>query len=278
MTAMPLSLPFDARWQQILPDIKVAALDLDDTLLNPDKQISPGTLQALEAWLAAGRHIVVATGRPPRLAKTIPACLQIHPLICYNGAWIEYRDKLLYKNQIPAADTHRFLNSLLLHFPDMWVGIESDDVMYEPYARRPDRESVICDMRDLRRPAAKILFVPSSMTPAQYTMIRHLAPAGTTWQKSVQYDLLQIMGPNTDKAAALAWWLQTQGLSLDQAVAVGDDTNDLGMVAAARLGVAMQNAVGSVQEAADFITASNREDGVAKVLESVLAAVDAPVP
>ena len=78
------------------------------------------------------------------------------------------------------------------------------------------------------------------------------------------------MPSGASKAAALGWLLDRWGLSQEDVVAFGDDVNDVEMVAEAGLGVAMANAVPEVKAAADRITVSNEEDGVAVVLEEFL--------
>ena len=271
MPPTPLPSAFRGVWRARAQSIRIAALDLDDTLLTPGKEVSARTQAALEAWVSTGRQLILATGRPPRLAKAVPDFLRDVPMICYNGAWIETQGKVLYRNVIPAAAAQAFLRRILTRYPDQWLGLEAEDMLYEPRKARPQFESVVCDLRTVHKPAAKIILRPSQLEPGQEAWIRKALPPGCVWLGSVQYDIGQIMAPDTDKATALAWWLEANGLSFAQVVAVGDDTNDARMVACAATGVAMGNAVPEVQDAADFITADNRADGAARVLESIVA-------
>ena len=71
--------------------ISVLAVDLDETLLRSDGSVSPRTLETLAVWEAAGKRLVIATGRPPRSARKIPDALLHLPCVCYNGAAI-YQD------------------------------------------------------------------------------------------------------------------------------------------------------------------------------------------
>lgn len=271
MTPAPLPSSFSGVWRARAQSIRLAALDLDDTLLTPGKEVSARTQAALEAWVHTGRQVLLATGRPPRYAKAVPDFLRDAPMICYNGAWIETQGRILYRNDIPAADAQAFLCRILTRYPDQWLGLEADDALYEPRKSRPHFDSVVCDLRTVHKPAAKIILRPSEMAPGQEEWIRNALPSGCIWLNSVQYDICQIMAPHTDKATALAWWLEANGMSFAQVVAVGDDTNDARMVACAATGVAMGNAVPEVQRAADFVTADNRADGAARVLESIVA-------
>ncbi len=265
------SLPavFPDAWKSRVSGLHVAALDLDDTLLTQEKDVAPETRKAVEAWLDSGREIVIATGRPPRYAREIPEFLHCHPRICYNGAWIEYRRQVIYRNPIPADTSQEFLGRVLSTFPDLWIGCESDDVYYAS-SEAPHRRAIVCDLESLAKPAYKIILRPSQMDECQLSMIEDMRPVGTTWLQSDLYDLIQIAARGTDKSAALRWWLETKGMTLQQALAVGDDTNDVGMLACTGMGVAMANAADTVKEAADFITSDNRSGGVAKVLNHVL--------
>ncbi len=266
------SLPavFAGAWKSRVLGLHVAALDLDDTLLTKEKEVAPETRRALEAWLDSGREIIIATGRPPRHAREIPEFLHCHPRICYNGAWLEYRQRVIYRNPIPADTGQKFMQQVLSAFPGLWIGYEADDIYYAS-GEAPHRQAIVCDLRRLVKPAYKIILRPSLMEERQLRAIACMRPAGTTWLRSDRYDLVQIAARGTDKSAALRWWLEARGLSLQQALAVGDDTNDAGMLASTGMGVAMANGVDEVKEAADFITLDNRSDGVAKVLHQVLA-------
>jgi hydroxymethylpyrimidine pyrophosphatase-like HAD family hydrolase len=79
------------------------------------------------------------------------------------------------------------------------------------------------------------------------------------------------MSATADKSNALAHLVERWGYSIEQVVAFGDDINDVGMVAASGLGVAVENAVPEVIAVADHVTASNNADGVAAVLREFLA-------
>ena len=81
---------------------------------------------------------------------------------------------------------------------------------------------------------------------------------------------LEVMPKGIDKALSLARLLEVLGMTKDQMIACGDGYNDLTMVQFAGLGVAMENAVLPLRKAADYITLSNNEDGVAHVVEKFM--------
>ena len=249
--------------------ISVVAVDLDETLLRSDRSVSPRTLDALAAWETAGNRLVIATGRPPRSARRIPDPLRHLPCICYNGAAIYLNDRPHYTRTIPARDAWQIVDFLLTTLPEGRVGIEIDDVLY---VNRPTDRPGCQYTPDLlgmaARPAAKIL-----MSMTEYLAADPSAdglPDSAQVLLSEKYDLAQIMPSQSSKATALRHLTDEWGVSMRHVAAFGDDVNDVDMVQAAGLGVAMANAVVEVKAVADRITASNDADGVAVVVEELL--------
>lgn len=249
--------------------ISVVAVDLDETLLCNDGNVSPRTLAALAGWERAGRRVVIATGRPPRSARKIPDSLLHLPCICYNGAAIYQGGQLAYSRTIPAQDTWAIVERLLAAMPEGRVGLEIEDILY---VNKPtDRPGTLYtpDLLGMAtRPAAKII-----MSLSEYLQAVPSAnglPHSARVLLSEKYDLAQIMPSCSSKATALAHLMGEWGIPLAQVAAFGDDVNDVEMVAEAGLGVAMDNAVPEVKAVADRITLSNDEDGVAVVVEELL--------
>lgn len=261
----------------------VLAVDLDDTLLADAKTISRRNRDALAAWRGSGRRIVVATGRPPRATRTVATDLVDLPMICYNGAWIEQQNKVLFQSAIPVDDARRVVAAIQSAAPECRLGVEIADQLY---LNHEVEWPGVCLVRDVLahtdRPVAKILASlaeldaacqPSdgqvnSASPSE-TLLRTLPPSARALV-SPKYDLVQVIPHSASKAAALRWLLERWGLSIDEVIAFGDDVNDVEMIAEAGLGVAMANAVPEVKAVADRITTSNLEDGVAAVLEELL--------
>ncbi len=261
----------------------VLAVDLDETLLDGESGVSARTMAALERWRDSGRRIVIATGRPPRSTRMIPPALHSYPWICYNGAWIEVEGRVLYETTIPVEDARGIVAAILAAAPDCLLGVEIADQLYTNREGKWTNFTLVSDvLAHTTGPTAKILTSLSDMDAAQDVpangqvtarqseiFLRGL-PRSSRPLISPKYDLVQVMPRGASKAAALHWLLDRWGLSQEDVVAFGDDVNDVEMVAEAGLGVAMANAVPEVKAAADRITVSNEEDGVAVVLEEFL--------
>ncbi len=265
---------------------RIIALDLDETLLRSDKSLSSRTLDLLQQWREHGNEIVVATGRPPRsVDEVIPDLLQDVPWVCYNGAEVQLNGRTTFVDLIPTESARHLVDWALKSLPAWRMGVEIDNTLYvnRPFDR-PKRYVLAPDLLEvIHQPAAKVLFfdqgqndyTPTAMNGEDpFIHLRPLLsalPPDTRPMLSQKYRLAQFLSATADKAVALRFVVEGLGLSMEQTIAFGDDVNDAQMVKEAGLGVAVANAAPEVLAAADRVTASNDEDGVALVLEELLA-------
>jgi Cof subfamily protein (haloacid dehalogenase superfamily) len=254
--------------------LTVAACDLDDTLLQSNGTVSPRTEAAITRWLESGRRFVIATGRPPRtIGEKLPPVLQQVPWICYNGAEIRQEGAVLFREFIPEGALPPLIDRLLTNFPDATVGIELDDLLWLNRPRQQpsayNRHHRVADLRTVaHRSSAKLLIFAEELDAV--TAACEPLPPGTRLMLSGRYHFLQLMSTDADKVHALSHLLGQWGESLECVVAFGDDINDVDLLRCAGLGVAVSNAWPPAREAADLVTDSNDEDGVAAVLERLL--------
>ena len=252
--------------------ISVVAVDLDDTIVRSDGTISDRTLAALRCWEERGRHVVIATGRPPRSTRLIPDKLHHLPWICYNGAVIHLGEEVLYEDYFAAEDTRRIVEAILAAAPSCRLGVEIGDVLYLNQPTERPGTFHVADLLDVaEQPAAKVLLSMEQFQALEPVL--ETLPESARVLLSDKYNLAQIMPYTSSKERALHHLVENWGLSMENVAAFGDDTNDVEMVRGARLGVAMENAVPEVKAVADRITASNDEDGVAMVVEELLAEI-----
>jgi len=269
--------------RQTQSDIRVLALDLDDTLLRSDSTISRETLDSLLQWRALGHHVVIATGRPPRaIEEVLPPQLHDTPWICYNGAQVLEKGETIFEDLIPTGDVREILSWAQVNLPQWRMGVEIDNQLF--MNRPPDQPKQYQHAPDLlavaTRPAAKILFFDAAddhlargqleSFSAFESLLAHL-PASTRPMHSSRYRLLQLLSCSADKAEALSFTVGRWNLSLTHVMAFGDDVNDVEMVRQSGSGVAVANAVPEVLAVADRITGTNDEDGVAAVLRNLMS-------
>lgn len=250
--------------------ISVAAVDLDDTLLSSNGTLAPATEAALEAWLNSGRRVVIATGRPPRaVADKLPPLLHELPWVCYNGAEVRCNGAVLYRNYIRGGALRDIVLRIQAEFDDAIIGMELDDELWVNRPRpKPGRYQVVDLLDKVHLPTPKMLCFTERI--ADLIAMLEPPPPGTRQLASGRYQFTQLLAENADKRVGLEFLLAGWGLDMRSVVAFGDDVNDIDMLAAAALGVAVDNALDTVKDAANVHTASNDEQGVAIVLEELL--------
>jgi len=266
---------------------KLIVTDMDGTLLNSDKQVSPETLEALQALMRTGARFTLATGRIYRAAKRYADQIGITtPLICCNGAVIvdPVTDELLYGAPIPVTIGRQVLEIARRY--DVYFHLYDKETIYSermekliayfqrismdhPPEHRVQTELVpdalaLFDQKDIY----KIGFHYDNSERSAEMRREIEAIEGITGYKSLDtiYDVL-LTGVN--KGTALARLCGILGVSREEVMAFGDNENDLEMLEYAGMGVAMANAEAFVHDVADHVTASNDDEGVLRALEAV---------
>lgn len=247
----------------------IAAFDLDGTLLRSDSTISDRTLAVLEECRTRGVKLVIATGRSPRTAAmVIPEGLQPACLVCHNGAEI-WNGTRIAQNAIDPGTAKEIVGVIRSHCPKARLYCGIDDILYTEHDRDPAIFTPVDDiLAVIDRPVAKIAF--DRIDTIDEDLLRRQLPRSCRFIITCGNRLGEIMTPTATKAWGIRRVAEHWGLGLADVVAFGDETNDTEMIFESGLGVAMANAHPEVKEAADHITASNDEDGVAVVLERLM--------
>ena len=268
---------------------KLIALDLDGTLLLPDKSLSARNRAALDAAAAAGIRIVPATGRLyAGLPDFIRALPYLRYLIAINGAQVydAAEQKILHRADL-SAETALAIYDVMETLPVAY-DCYRDGKAYMP--RRfldaletyiPDNPVVRKMVRDLRipvddlqamvradnRPIQKLqcFFADGAARPRLMKLFAERFPTAAV--SSSLGNNIEINDGAARKGNALLALCAHLGIDPAETVAFGDGINDIDMLRAAGTGVAMANAEPEVLAAADAVTAANTEDGVARYIE-----------
>jgi Cof subfamily protein (haloacid dehalogenase superfamily) len=261
--------------------IRLVASDLDGTLLRPDETVSERTRAALAAVRDAGITVVLVTGRQPRSLGPIAERLGVGGIaICANGAlvWDLDTGTLVDSSPLAADLAARLVRTLRETIPGVLFAVElegsfgreagwSDGLVAAPSAvLEADALELIAG------PVVKLLVRHPSLPFAELAERARAAvgdDAVATW---AGLRLVEISAAGVTKAFALERLCHRLGVAAGEVVAVGDMPNDLAMLAWAGTAVAVANAAREVLDAADEVTAANTEDGVALLLERILAA------
>ena len=261
--------------------IRLVASDLDGTLLLPDETVSERTRNALAAAKEAGITVVLVSGRQPRSLAPIAERIGVGGIaICANGALVWDLDAGTMVDATPlAADlASRLVHALREAIPGVLFAVELEGGFgrergwaEETTDVRPD--ALEADALELiTGPVIKLLVRHPTLPFAELAERARQAigdDAVATW---AGLRLVEISAAGVTKAFALERLCDRLGVDASEVVAVGDMPNDLAMLKWAGTAVAVANATQEVLDAADEVTAANVEDGVARLLERILAA------
>ena len=260
--------------------VRLVASDLDGTLLVPEQTVSERTRAALAAAREAGITVVLVTGRQPRSLGPIAERIGVGGIaICANGALIWDLDTGTMVDSAPLAAeaATRLVHALREAVPGVLLAVELE----EGFGREPgwaedsspvERAREADALELITGPVIKLLARHPSLPFAEFSERASRAvgdDAVATW---AGLRLVEISAAGVTKAFALERLCQRLGIEASEVVAVGDMPNDLAMLRWAGTAVAVANAAQEVLEAADEVTASNVEDGVAQLLERILQA------
>ncbi len=260
---------------------KLVASDLDGTLVRSDNTIDDRTRRALAAAEAAGASVVFCTARPHRgLHELAAATGHRGVVICNNGAmlWDLHTETVLEASPLEPAVARRLVALLEAEVPGgAWAVERTGGFGHEPeYVTRwpiPDGSTVAAVHALIEEPAIKLMLRHRDLS-ADALLERAQATCGHLAElshSSTNDALLEISAAGVSKATALARLCEARGVDRREVIAFGDMPNDLAMLAWAGHSVAVANAHPDVRAAADEVTASNDEDGVALVLERLFS-------
>ena len=256
---------------------RLVATDLDGTIVRSDGSISDRTRDALARVEAAGAVLVLVTGRPPRWMPPIVEALGHRGLaVCANGALVYdlHTEQVVRHSLMTAEDAADVIEALRRDVPGIAFAVERHDTgfahesSYRPRWDSAQPKSVAPVEQLVADGVVKLLARHSEMSADELLAAAHRSVAGLgTLTHSSTDGLLEISATGVSKATGLASLAEEHGVDPAQVVAFGDMPNDLPMLAWAGRGVAVANAHPEVLAAADEVTASNDDDGVAEVLD-----------
>ncbi|MFE3141552.1 Cof-type HAD-IIB family hydrolase [Streptomyces scopuliridis] len=276
---------------------RLIATDLDGTLLHDEKYVSDRTIAALAAAEQAGIEVFFVTGRPARWMDVVSEHVHGHGMaICANGAAVvdlHAGGKLLHVRPLERDTALAVVQALRDAAPGTTFAVElTTGIHYEPTYPpfHQDPGATVATAEKLLQaqaqaqaqeqdaedesaaPVVKLLAHHPDLTPDGFlTVARTAVGDRATITRSSPSALLEVSGPGVSKASTLALCCAQRGISSDEVVAFGDMPNDLEMLTWAGTSYAMANAHPDVLAAASGRTVTNNEDGVAIVIEQLVA-------
>lgn len=268
---------------------KILVLDIDGTLTNSQKEITPATRQALIDIQEKGHIVVLASGRPTGGLRMITGKIGLPDYggyaISYNGACVTNTQtgETVFKNALPDYVPQWMHAYALDHGLGMCSYVGNELLCGTRADRYIERETVLNEFTRthvdsfepyIRTDMYKVLLTASPVRAQEHAArLSHRFVSRLSVYRSEPY-FIEVMNRGVSKADAIAGLLERLGLEREDTIACGDGLNDLTMIRYAGLGVAMGNAQQAVKDAADVVTLSNDEDGLVPVIEKyILSAI-----
>jgi Cof subfamily protein (haloacid dehalogenase superfamily) len=262
--------------------VKLLAIDVDGTLLTDGYEITERTKVAIAQIKEYGVKVVLATGRGPGSCFPIMEELALtDPIITHNGAVIvkagtkEVALEIGFKAEelLPII---QYCRQTGIHF-DACTAFEmytegktpEADLMYQKFFANP---ILVDDTSLLKDQVVKFTLFGDEGKMDQ--ALEEVAPKFPDWSIIRSGEkFIDVIHPQARKGSALKHVLQELAIHSDQVVAFGNYYNDLEMIQLAGLGVAMENSPPEIKHLADRVTASNNEDGVARMIEDLITSM-----
>ncbi|MFD2629196.1 Cof-type HAD-IIB family hydrolase [Oceanobacillus kapialis] len=238
------------------PEVKLIALDMDGTLLNSEHEVTPYTQEVIAKAMENGIHVVLSTGRWLNSCYPYAELLKLTSyLVTANGGEIWTVNKeLVDQHLMDPAKMEKLWNLGVETGVNMWM-ISTDGV----YRQTPPEDFYAHDW---------LKFGCESFDKDKLDiMVKELSYMDDLELTNSLPTNVEANPKGVSKASALKLVCEKLDLSMDNIMAVGDSLNDMKMIQEAGIGVAMGNAQDAIKQAADFVTDTNNQDGVAKAIQ-----------
>lgn len=262
-----------------MTDYRLAAFDMDGTLLDSTRDLQPGTRRAFDAMHAAGTRIMLASGRPiPGLAM-LARKLGLGENLVFagmNGSVVvdQATGEEIARHPLPADIAKDLIARAQAH--GIMVMLPHGDELIVEDATHPRVQyeangndltvRVVDSLVEFQEAPTKVLFCAElpDLAPLHEELMRDLGGRIELAYSSHIY--MEATAAGVDKGSAITDFCEANGITLDQVIAFGDNGNDVNMLRTAGLGVAMANGIPDAREAADVVTTSNDDEGIARIL------------
>ncbi len=269
-------------------DYQAIVLDLDGTLTDRDKNIPPRNKEVIMEAQRRGKTVILASGRPTPGIMPLAKELQMEQfggyILSYNGGMIINckTGETVFARQLPIGSNRTIIDLAEEHRVDI-LTYDADQII----STSDTNQYVVLESKINHLPMKCVGSYEAMRDTVTFAVPKFLLVDDGDYLALVEPKVKAAMGKNfsvyrsepfflevlpkgIDKAKSLERLLEILGLTKEQLIACGDGYNDLSMIQYAGLGVAMENAVLPVRQAADYITLSNNDSGVAHVVEKFM--------
>lgn len=248
--------------------IRAMVFDLDRTLLRNDRTISAYTKSVLDRCREKGIYSIIATARPPRAIGVYEEMIRPNASVTMNGASLRMNGREMRSVSMGAQTARELIQKIDRLLPGRPWSLEATSGLYANFDTSTVWDGLPAPMVNIDtvpdEPAYKVLVGLTEAGDAD--VLRSIVPEDT-YLEIAEGALGMMIHKDATKLQGVLSALDALGVDKEEAVSFGDDLADIEMLKALGCGVAVGNALDSVKAAADEVTGSNEEDGVAKWLE-----------
>lgn len=259
--------------------------DLDGTLLKNDKTISKENLSAIEYFKQNGGVFTFVTGRMPFFVSDMYNAVKPNgPIGCINGGGVyDFKEQAYLWQAELDKSALELVDYAEEKIPEIGFQVNTFDKTYfckENSAMAEFRKitglpNLVCRHRDVKEPMAKIVFGDEKEENIIYLkelLDGHPLSSEFDFIRS-EKTLYEILPKGIGKGTVVKKVSELMGIDINKTIAVGDYNNDISMLRAAKIGVAVSNACDAAKAAADYITVSNEESAIAKIISDIESGV-----
>ncbi len=252
--------------------------DIDGTLLDNNKNLTPGAPAAVRRLYRAGIRFTLASARPPRLARELVRELQVRePIACFNGALFVGPDEaVLHKLPIVSADAQTVADHIFRNGFDLWVWTDTDWYVSNPEGPHVEHHEELMGSKATPLPShdmsqfcvLKLVGVSDDHEALAMAEKQIAGLSGTSisaTRSSAYY--LDVTDAKANKGQVALTLSEMLHIPTNQIATIGDMNTDALMFRQTGLSIAMGNATDDVKAQAKFVTRSNEEDGFAYAMD-----------
>ena len=256
---------------------KLIAMDMDGTLLNSRREITPETQEILKKAVKQGCYITLSTGRSLPAVTHFFSLLPLNaPLILYNGAMVTRTNgRVLFHQPLMTEEVSAVLSSpqapesvILWHNNQLFLSAHTAET--DHYERSNQVQGQLLSSASSFSDCTKLLWIdePEALNKRK-TALSGSLPDTISYCNS-RADYLEFFSSLVSKGTALTFLCSYLNISPEETIAFGDGENDISLLNAAGLSIAMGNADPETKKSADYVTASNDDNGIVTALNRFL--------
>ncbi|MBQ4145024.1 MAG: HAD family phosphatase [Clostridia bacterium] len=255
--------------------------DLDGTLLREDKTISQENIDAIEFFKREGGLFTIVTGRMPQFVFQI--CEKIKPNApfgCINGAALyDYLNHKYIWKDVLSSEFNELIRLVDEEYPEVGIQVNTfnntyfykDNISMQNFRLITNAPNLVCKYEEINEPIAKIVFGSESNEEIENVMNvfrAHKLAKKFDFVRS-EKTLFEILPKDTGKGRTILKLCEYMNIDAQKTIALGDYDNDISMFNEAKIGIAVSNACRNALNSADYITVSNEENAIAKVINDL---------